>query len=152
MELSTDSQMVLHLTLVKKATVKERRRFFKADCGKECVIKILQRDDEAFDIHPQINGTIVNINLGGVLISAESKFEFAIDDIITIEMPDMLGSKAVFNVKVLRCVRSPDGERVDIGCCFIGVDPRTEGEIARYINILQREKILEEKAKAELEL
>jgi hypothetical protein len=142
---STDNQLTLFVQRSKTTTMAEKRRFFKIVSNVKCRLTVLQRSSEAFDIDPYLDGIIDNINLGGVFISVEPGLDFENEDIVSVEVPDLMGNFMRFNCKILRVQLDTNTGREGFGCSFIGLDLKTESVIAKYINWLQREKLLEER-------
>lgn len=125
-DISTDQQLNFHVG--EGVVLEERRRSFKVETIEPAFIKRIERNEEVLDPETAQDATILNINLGGVLLKTDA--ELLVDDIIDLSIvPVPLDLRA----KILRRQTDISGELVGYGCCFLDVTTIQEEKLARHL-------------------
>lgn len=125
--------------------MEERRSSFKVATRTPAYIFKITRGDMTvkYDGENEIRGTILDINLGGVLL--HSMHEFKVGDIFSMSMLD---GQVEIQAKILRSQNDTNGAFKGYGCQFIDVTPHNEELISKFIIECQR---AERERKLELE-
>lgn len=125
-DISTDKQLNFHVG--EGIVLEERRRSFKVTTVEPAFIMRIERNEEVFDLETKKDATILNINLGGVLLKSDA--ELVVGDIIDLSiLPDPMYLRA----KILRKQTDSSGELIGYGCCFLDVTTTQEERLARYL-------------------
>lgn len=135
-ELSTDFQ--INISLGDRCTLlEERRRFYKLETDLLATIAFVTREgkDEIFE--QPLPCKIKNINIGGVFLTCDFKFE--LEDIVMIKF-FVLGRELNIASRVLRKQRNDKNEVEGYGCCFLNLKNSQEENLARYIHNVQLEE------------
>ncbi len=142
-DICTDYQINFHVG--KGELLKERRRSFKITVDMNGISPFFIRGEEMFAFDDPIELHFVNINLGGVFFSSNSKFEPG-DQV----MLNFLDGEMQLLAEILRVQRKENGEVEGYGCCFISLNKAQEERLARFIfdcQVLERERRLAEEEK-----
>jgi c-di-GMP-binding flagellar brake protein YcgR len=138
-DFSSNNQLNITLSPERARNLEERRRFFKIKTAINCRVVDLTRDGSTVTYKPHLYGKIYDINLGGVLIKAETAEAYKSGDILT--FTTILGNnKLEASAKILRINTAKDGEISGYGCAFVSVDNAQEAMISSYVNYLQIEE------------
>lgn len=125
-DISTPLQLNFHVG--EGVVLEERRRSFKVATVEPAYIKRIERDEQVFDLETIINATILNINLGGVLLKCDT--ELQVGDIIDMSI---LPQPMELRAQILRKQIDGSGELIGYGCCFLDVTTGQEERLARYL-------------------
>ncbi len=125
--------------------LEERRSSFKVATRTPAYIFKITRGDMTvkYEGENEIKATILDINLGGVLL--HSLYDFKTGDVFTMFMLD---GQVEIKAKVLRSQNDTNGAFKGYGCQFIDVTPHNEEFISKFIIECQR---AERERKLELE-
>ena len=138
LDLATDFQVNIHLG--KDYTLlEERRRFFKTCTNITGKVLMYTRDEETSEFNPELNVNILNINIGGIFMSAD--FEFKPGDKFLLSFLD---GKVKPMAQVLRLQPVGDTEKVGFGCKFETLTASEEETVSRFIfdcQLQERERL-----------
>ncbi|MGN0666175.1 MAG: PilZ domain-containing protein [Huintestinicola sp.] len=126
-DISTHDQLNFHVD--DGIPLEERRASFKVQTNIGAQITYLKRAEEEIVLSAPVNVSILNINLGGVLLNTDD-MELFPEDIIRLELFD---GTLKLNTTVLRVQMGTDGIRAGYGCCFKNITSGQEEKIARFI-------------------
>ena len=139
-DISTPQQLNFHVD--DGIVLEERRRSFKVKTMEPAFISAIKRNEESIALESPCGVTILNINLGGVLMKCD--MELFPEDIITMKV---LAEAMELQAEVLRKQLDNDGGLVGYGCRFLNVTPPQEEKLARHIfecQLAERERLKKE--------
>lgn len=110
--------------------LEERRSSFKVATRTPVYIFRIERSGSCmnFEGDNEIRGTVLDINLGGVLMHSEH--EFKTGDIFTMAMLD---GQVEISAKILRSQKDQHGLFKGYGCQFTEVTPQNEEHLSKFI-------------------
>ncbi|MGN1118745.1 MAG: PilZ domain-containing protein [Oscillospiraceae bacterium] len=144
--MSTDFQ--LNVKILKSGdteVLQERRRYFKIKVRENGRVLFFMRDEETIRFDEPQPMAILDINIGGVFMTAD--YEFAQEDIVCVEIDLFVDYKLNALAKILRVQRDPDGNITGYGCEFQGLTAAQEDYIGKFIYKAQSEQRQKEMAK-----
>lgn len=136
-DISTETQLNVTVRFDRAKLLEERRRYFKIDANEPCGLFIITRGEKQVELEVPIPCIIKNINLGGVFLHLQRRVDLNINDSMTILVPDMMGERVEFVLKILRIQKGTENELLGYGCCFLFLSTKQEELLAKYINKLQ---------------
>lgn len=139
-DISTPQQLNFHVD--DGIVLEERRRSFKVKTMEPAFISAIKRNEESIALESPCGVTILNINLGGVLMKCD--MELFPEDIITMKV---LAEAMELQAEVLRKQLDNDGGLVGYGCRFLNVTHPQEEKLARHIfecQLAERERLKKE--------
>lgn len=139
-DISTPQQLNFHVD--DGIVLEERRRSFKVNTMEPAYISEIKRSDGVIELESPCKVTILNINLGGVLMKCD--MELFPEDILTMKM---LPQAMELRAEVLRKQLDNDGGLVGYGCRFLNVSYSQEEKIARFIfecQLAERDRLKKE--------
>ncbi len=110
----------------------ERRRSFKVNTKEKATLYRSKKDEKGLD------ATILNINLGGVLVSCEEALTQGSEWYI-----NTLNGELELLMKVLRVQKNEIGKIIGYGCQFLDISQQDEDTVAKYIfecQVAERER------------
>ena len=137
-DLATDFQVNIHLG--KDYTLlEERRGSFKTCTNIAGKILMYTRNQETEEFSPELNANILNINIGGIFMSADFDFEPGDKFLLS-----FLDGKVKPMTQILR--RQPVGDtgKIGFGCKFEALTPSEEETVSRFIfdcQLQERERL-----------
>jgi c-di-GMP-binding flagellar brake protein YcgR len=145
---STDYQLNISINQVQAELLPDRRRFYKVAVEIPCVLTSITRLDKLVTIDPPIEGTILDINIGGIFLAGNRQVVLKQEDTVAVIITNASGEDTELVSKVLRVKTASDGSIEGYGCCFLFLNSRQEENVARFINQLQIEQRALERAEA----
>jgi c-di-GMP-binding flagellar brake protein YcgR len=146
--MSISQQLNISFSQTAGTSLEERRRYYKIDCEVKCAVRAAERDGIVVELSPPAFGIIKDINLGGVFLRIDpQKVVLKVNDVITLYIPNIMGSKLQLSARILRVQAPQSSEDMQgYGCCFTSVTPNDEQLLSKYIYSLQIEKRKQEAA------
>lgn len=123
--------------IIKKDPIIERRTALKVRTDLSFYIsKIYRNDEDITDEVPTIKINVLNLSIGGMLIS--SNFNFRLNDEITFNFNYYKNQPIHLRAKIIRKDEVPDEENEDIislsyGCLFLNTTSKEESIIFQYL-------------------
>lgn len=136
-DICTEMQLNFHVDVGE--ILEDRRSSFKLKTEFEGFSKYFVRNEEPVLFDEPLPIHFANINLGGVLFSAD--YEFEKDD--TVDLVFMDGEMELM-AEILRRQETDTGELVGYGCKFLNVTQAQEEMLAKFIfrqQVIEREKM-----------
>ncbi|MCM1578997.1 MAG: PilZ domain-containing protein [Ruminococcus sp.] len=136
-DISTTEQLNFHVD--DGEVLEERRQSYKVATKESAFVTAIERGDEVIELEEQYEATILNINLGGVLLHCDIEL-FAGDVVDFIFLPDNMSVKA----EILRVQKELDGSITGYGCRFLGITPSQEEKLVRHLfecQMAERERL-----------
>lgn len=125
-DISTQYQLNFHVG--EGEVLEERRRSFKVKTQEPTFIYRIERGEEIIDLEIPQRATVLNINLGGVLMTCE--MELIPGDIVSQKvLPEGMDVRS----RILRRQTDRDGNLIGYGCCFLDITAPQEEKIARHL-------------------
>lgn len=134
--ISMDTQLNIKVfTLDDTKVLQERRRYFKIRVEERGRALFYVRGEETvrFDVPEFID--IQDINIGGIFMSSEYRFEE--DDAVCVEIDLFTDYRLNAMAHILRVQRDKDGNVAGYGCEFIGLTASQEDYVGKYIYNVQ---------------
>lgn len=125
-DLCTEYQMNFHIA--EGEVLQERRRSFKIMVDLDGMSPFFIRGEEMFSFDDPIELHFINLNLGGVFFSTNSKFECG-DQV----MMSFLDGEMQLLAEILRIQRDENGKIEGYGCKFLNITQPQEEKLARFI-------------------
>lgn len=142
-DISTDSQLNFHVD--DGEVLEERRRSYKVATKEAAYITLIERGEEVIELEEPFEATILNINLGGVLLRCDIEL-FPKDIVSFIFLPDNMEVKA----EILRVQHDSEGGTDGYGCQFLGVTASQEERLARHLfecQMAERERMKQKESR-----
>jgi len=140
-KVSVATKNQLTAKIVRKDPIIERRTALKVRTDLSFYVSKLYRNDEDITEElPTIKINILNLSIGGMLIS--SNFQFLLNDAFTFYFKYYRGKPISLNAKIARIDQSEDsveGEdnvnklTLNYGCCFLSMSSNDESAICQYL-------------------
>lgn len=134
---SVASKSQLTAQIIRKDTIIERRTALKVRTDLSFYLSKIHRNDEDITEElPSIKINILNLSIGGMLIS--SNVEFLLNDIIMFYFKYFKGKPIFLEAKVIRIdkIEDEDDENkitYNYGCCFISLSSNDEAVLCQYL-------------------
>lgn len=125
-DLCTEYQINFHVGVGE--VLEERRRSFKVGVDIQGFASFVIRNDEMLNFDVPVVLQFINLNVGGVYFSSETKFETG-DQI----MVKFLDGNFQLLTEVLRVQHNEDGSINGYGCRFMDTNQSQEEKLARFI-------------------
>lgn len=142
-DICTEYQINFHVG--EGEVLEERRRSFKVTVDFNGISPFYIRGEEMYPFDDPIELHFINLNLGGVYFTSNSKFE--VGDQVMLNFMD--GDMQLL-AEILRVQRKEDGSVDGYGCRFLGINKSQEEYLARFIfdcQVAERERMLAEEEK-----
>jgi c-di-GMP-binding flagellar brake protein YcgR len=129
---SVASKNQMTAEILKKESAVERRNSLKVQTDLSFYVnKLMRSGDDVTDEFPPIKVNIVNLSIGGMLIS--SNFNFELCDEFTFLFENYKYSPFLLKASVIRIDKPDKEKKISYGCRFVDLSDYDEAAICRYL-------------------
>ncbi len=131
-EISISTTSQLNARIVKKLPTLERRKALKMKTDHNVPLRLLLRNDRSINKDEPINIKILNMSIGGILITSNT--DFFIGDVLVFTFDYYPDFPLELDATVVRIDQAADGRTTNnYGCVFSELSRRSENVICKYL-------------------